>query len=84
MMQKMLDAMAKPIHQMAHEQCAKDKNKRLKDKLPADCEARLNRFMDNMKKQISYDDDDNDADDGARLPETFTKGDMDAPAGLTA
>jgi hypothetical protein len=40
--------------------------------------------MDNMKKQVSYDDDDNDAGHGARLPETFTKGDMDAPAGLTA
>jgi len=26
MLQKMLDAMSKPIHQMVHEQCAKDKD----------------------------------------------------------
>ena len=52
MMQKMLDAMSKPIHQMAHEQCAKDKRQKAKDKLPADCAARLNKFMDNMTKQI--------------------------------
>lgn len=71
MMQKMLDAMSKPIHQMAHEQCAKDK-----DKLPADCEARLNKFMDNMTKQIPYDE-----MMQATVPayqKHFTKGDMDA------
>ena len=37
--------MSKPIHQMAREQCAKDK-----DKLPADFEARLNKFMDRMTR----------------------------------
>ena len=70
MMQKMLDAMSKPIHQMAHEQCAKD------DKLPADCEARLNKFMDNMTKQIPYDE-----MMQATVPayqKHFSKGDMDA------
>jgi uncharacterized protein len=71
MMQKMLGAMSQPIHQMAHEQCAKDK-----DKLPADCEARLNKFMDNMTKQIPYDE-----MMQATVPayqKHFTKGDMDA------
>ena len=71
MMRKMLDAMSKPIHQMAHEQCAKDQ-----DKLPADCEARLNKFMDRMTKQIPYDE-----MMQATVPayqKHFSKGDMDA------
>lgn len=71
MMQKMLDAMSKPIHQMAHEQCAIDK-----DKLPADCEARLNKFMDNMTKQIPFDE--MMLVTVPAYQKHFTKGDMDA------
>jgi hypothetical protein len=71
MMLKMLDAMAKPMRQMAHEQCAKDK-----DNLPADCEARINNRMDEMWKQMPFDE-----MMQAMVPafqKHFTKGDMDA------
>src|ERR1700689_1312914 len=71
MMQKMLEAMAKPMHQMAHDQCEKDK-----DKLPADCEARMNKMMDDRYKQIPFDE-----MMQAMVPtfqKHFTKGDMDA------
>jgi hypothetical protein len=63
--------MSKPIHQMAQEQCAKDR-----DKLPADCEARLNKFMDDMTKRMPFDE-----MMQATVPayqKHFTKGDMDA------
>jgi uncharacterized protein len=71
MMQKMLAGMAKPMHQLAHEQCAKDK-----DKLPADCEARLNKMMDDMFNQMPFDE-----MMQAMVPayqKHFTKGDIDA------
>jgi hypothetical protein len=71
MMQKMLVAMSKPMQQMAHEQCSKDK-----DNLPADCEARMNKFMDGMMKQMPFDE-----MMEAMVPayqKHFTKSDMDA------
>lgn len=71
MMKQMVEAMAKPMHQMAHEQCAKDK-----DRLPADCEARMNKVMDDMMKQMPWDE-----MMDAMIPayeKHFTKGDMDA------
>jgi len=71
MMLKMVDAMSKSRHQMAHEQCAKDK-----DKLPADCEARMNKIMDDMMKQMPFDE-----MIQAMVPayqKHFTKGDIEA------
>jgi hypothetical protein len=71
MMLKMVDAISKPMHQMAHEQCIK-----FKDKLPADCEARMTRTMDDMMKQMPFDE-----MMQAMVPayqKHFTKGDMDA------
>jgi hypothetical protein len=71
MMLKMLDAMSKPMHQMAHEQCAK-----IQGKSPADCEAQINKSVDNMMKQIPFDE-----IMEAMVPayqKHFTKGDMDA------
>lgn len=71
MMLKMLEAMSKPMRQMAHDQCAKDK-----ENLPADCEARINKARDDMWKQIPFDE-----MMQAMVPtfqKHFTKGDMDA------
>lgn len=71
MMQQMIDAMAKPMHQMVHEQYLKDK-----DKLPADFEARMDKSMDKMMKEIPFDE-----MLDAMVPtyqKHFTKGDMDA------
>jgi hypothetical protein len=70
-MLKMMEAMSKPMRQMTHEQCEKDK-----DKLPADCEARLNKMMDDMWKSMPFDE-----MMEAMVPayqKHFTKGDMDA------
>ncbi len=50
MMQQMVDAMAKPMHQMVHDQYMKDR-----DKLPADFEEQMNKTMDNMFKDIPWD-----------------------------
>jgi uncharacterized protein len=71
MMLKMVDAMSKPMHQMAHDQCIK-----YKDKLPADCEARMTKMMDDMMKAMPF-----DQMTQAMVPayqKHFTKGDMDA------
>jgi uncharacterized protein len=71
MMLKMAEAMSKSRHQLAHEQCANDK-----DKLPADCEARINKMMDDMMNEMPYDE-----MIQAMVPayqKHFTKGDMDA------
>jgi hypothetical protein len=71
MMAKMADAMAKPMHQMAHEQYLKDK-----DKLPPDFEARMNKMMDVMFKSMPWDE-----MLDATIPvyqKHFTKGDVDA------
>jgi hypothetical protein len=50
MMNKMLDAMLKPMHQMVHDQYLKDQ-----DKLPADYEERTNKLMDDMLKNMPWD-----------------------------
>jgi hypothetical protein len=71
MMKQMVEAMAKPMHQMAHEQCEKDK-----DRLPADCEAQMNKIMDGMMKDLPW-----DQIMDSMVPvyqKHFTKGDMDA------
>ncbi len=71
MMNQMVEAMVKPMHQMAHEQCAKEK-----DNVPADCEARMNQHMDDMMKQVPFDE-----MMDAMIPayeKHFSKGDMDA------
>jgi len=71
MMLKMLEAMSGPMHQAAHTQCEKDK-----DKLPADCEARVNKLLDSMMKEMPFDE-----MMEAMVPayqKHFTKGDMDA------
>ena len=71
MMRQIMEAMVKPMQQMAHDQCAK-----YKDTLPADCEARMNKNMDDMMKQMPFDE-----MMDAMIPayeKHFTKGDMDA------
>ena len=50
MMQKMADAMAKPMHQMVHDQFMRDK-----DKLPPDFDARMNKMMDDMLRDMPWD-----------------------------
>jgi hypothetical protein len=49
-MANMIQAMAKPMHDMVHQEFMKDK-----DKLPADFEARLDREMDDMWKNMPFD-----------------------------
>jgi uncharacterized protein len=71
MMLKMMEAMSQPMHQAAHEQCERDK-----DKLPADCEARINKTLDAMMKEIPFDE-----MMQATVPayqKHFSKGEMDA------
>jgi len=70
MMRKMMDAMAKSMQQMTHDRYLKDK-----DKLPADFEARTNKMMDDMMKDMPFDE-----MIQAMVPtyqKHFTKGDMD-------
>ena len=71
MMANIVDAMAKPMHQMVHEQFLKDK-----DKLPPDFEARMNKMMDDMFKSMPWDE-----MLDAMVPvyqKHLTKGDVDA------
>jgi|SRR5580658_1134982 hypothetical protein len=71
MMLKIVGAMSKSSHEMAHDVCAKDK-----DDLPADCEARINKMHDEIMKQMPFDE-----MVQAMVPayqKHFTKGDMDA------
>jgi hypothetical protein len=71
MMKQMMQAMAKPMHQMVHEQYMKDK-----DKLPADFETRMNKVMDEMMKDMPMDE-----MMDSMVPayqKHFTKGDIDA------
>jgi len=71
MMAKMVEAMSKPMHQMVHDQYLKDK-----DKLPPDCEARMNKMTDDMFKTMPWDD---MLDAMAPVYQKhFTKGDVDA------
>jgi len=46
---KMMEAMLKPMHQMMHGQYMKDK-----DKLPADFETRMNRMIDDMLREMPW------------------------------
>jgi len=71
MMQQMVEAMAKPMHQMMHDQYMKDK-----DQLPPDFEDRMSKMMDDMLKDMPMDE-----MMQAMVPtyqKHFTKGDMDA------
>jgi len=71
MIQKMIDAMSQPMHQMIHDQYIK-----YKDILPADYETNTNQMMDQMMKDMPFDE-----MIQAMIPayqKHFTKGDMDA------
>jgi len=71
MLNQMVDAMAKPMHNMVHEQYLKDK-----DKLPPDFEERMTKTMDDMLKNVPWDD-----MMKATVPvyqKHLTKGDIDA------
>jgi hypothetical protein len=71
MMNQMMAAMAKPMHQMVHDEYIKDK-----DKLPADYEERTNKMTDDMVKDIPWDE-----MIQAMVPvyqKHLTKGDIDA------
>jgi uncharacterized protein len=71
MMNQMMAAMAKPMHQMVHEQYIKDQ-----DKLPADFEARTDKTIDDMFKDMPMDE-----MMQAMVPvyqKHLTKGDIDA------
>ena len=71
MMAKMVDTMAKPMHDMVHQQYLKDK-----DKLPADFETRMNKSMDDMFKSFPWDE---ILDSMVPIYQKhFTKGDVDA------
>jgi hypothetical protein len=70
MMLKMVDAMSKPMHQMAHEQCAK-----IQGKAPADCEVLINKSVDEMMKQMPFDEMMQAMEPA--FQKHFTKGDMD-------
>jgi uncharacterized protein len=71
MMKQMVAAMVKPMHKMVHDEMTKDK-----DKLPPDFESQMNKTMDEMMKDMPFDEMIN-----AMIPtyqKHFTKGDMDA------
>jgi len=71
MLDKMIEAMSKPMQQMIHEQCEKDK-----DKLPPDCEGQMNKIIGDMWKRMPWDE-----MLQAMVPayqKHFTKGDIDA------
>jgi hypothetical protein len=71
MMQKMVKAMMGPMHQMAHEQYLKNQ-----DRLPADFEARMNAYMDDLMTQMPWDE-----MMDAMIPayeKHFTRGDLQA------
>jgi uncharacterized protein len=71
MMNQMIEAMAKPMQQMAHEQYLKHK-----DVLPPDFETRENKVMQDMLKEMPWEE-----MIQAMVPayqKHFTKGDMDA------
>jgi len=70
LLDKTMEAMAKPMHQLVHQQCEKDK-----EKLPPDCEAQLNKMIDDMWKHMPWDE-----MMQAMVPayqKHFTKGDLD-------
>jgi len=51
MMRQMVEAMSKPMHQMVHDQYVKDK-----DKLPPDFEEQMNKVMDDMFREMPWND----------------------------
>jgi len=70
MLNKMIEAMSTPMHQMVHEQYIKDK-----DRLPVDFEMQTNHRVDAMIKDMPWDD-----MTQAMVPsyqKHFTKGDME-------
>ncbi len=70
MINKMIDAMSAPMHQMVHDEYLKDK-----DKLPVDFEAQTNKKTDEMMRNIPWDE-----IIEAMVPsyqKHFTRGDMD-------
>jgi len=71
MANKMMDAMLKPLHQMMHEEYLKNK-----DKLPEDYEDRMSKRMNEMFKNMPFDE-----MMQAMIPayqKHFTKGDIDS------
>jgi hypothetical protein len=71
MMNQMVEAMSKPLHGMVHDQYLKER-----DKLPADFEERMNSMMDDMLKNMPWDE-----MMKATVPiyqKHLTKGDVDA------
>jgi uncharacterized protein len=71
MMDKVVDAMSKPMHDMIHQEFLKEQGK-----LPADFEARMTKRMDDMLKTFPWDE-----IMDAMIPvyqKHFTKGDIDA------
>lgn len=50
MIQRTMEAMQKPMHQIYHQEFLKEK-----DKLPADFEARMSKLMDEMIKNMPFD-----------------------------
>ena len=71
MINQMMDAMSKPMHQMAHDEYMKNR-----DKLPRDFEAQTNKRVDSMLKAMPWDE-----MLQAMVPtyqKHFTKGDIDA------
>jgi len=71
MMRRTMEAMLKPMHQMYHDQYVKEK-----DKLPPDFESRMNKMMDDMMKNMPFDE-----MMQAMIPayqKHFTHGDMEA------
>jgi hypothetical protein len=71
MMKQTMEAMTKPMHQMVHDQFVKDK-----DKLPADFEERMTKVIDDMLKDMPFDE-----MMQAMVPvyqKHFTKGDINA------
>ena len=71
MIDQMLDSMSKPMHQMVHDTYLKNQ-----DKLPADFETRMNRMMDDMLRNMPWDE-----VVQAMVPayqKHLTKGDIDA------
>jgi uncharacterized protein len=71
MMDKVVDAMSKPMHEMIHQQFLKEQGK-----LPADFEARMTKRMDEMLKTFPWDE-----IMDAMIPvyqKHFTRGDIDA------
>jgi len=71
MIQRTMEAIVKPMHQMYHEQFLKQK-----DKLPPDFESRMSKMMDDMLKDMPFDE-----MMQAMIPayqKHFTRGDIEA------